>query len=73
VSDALAEWIVCHVSGTGLQIHKDDQGTNLFERGDAGRLASKLGTPWKVNHYHTLVPPHEHDLWLKGAGKRWAP
>lgn len=67
------EWEVLRVDKTGQIVRHNEGAQSRFGLTRANQIAKALGEPWKVNHYHTLVPPDEHEAWLKGGGKRWAP
>lgn len=69
----LVEWEVLHVEQSGRIARYSEGAQTRFGLTRAHQIAKELGPPWKVNHYHTLVPPEEHEQWLKGTGKRWAP
>lgn len=68
----MVEWEVVHVAKDGLKRHTEGA-QSRFGLTTARQIAKKLGEPWYVIHYHTMVNPEEHDAWLKGGGKRWSP
>ncbi len=69
----LVEWEVLHVDKAGQIIRHSEGAQSRFGLTRAKKIAKALGEPWKVNHYHTLIPPDEHEAWLKGAGRNWSP
>jgi hypothetical protein len=66
------EWEIVWTAPDGLKRHSEGA-QSRFGLTRAKKIQHELGEPWMVVHYHTLVPPAEHELWLKGAGKRWSP
>lgn len=69
----LVEWEVLHVDKAGNIVRHSEGAQSRFGLTRARKIAKALGEPWKVNHYHTLVPPDEHEAWLQGQGKHWSP
>lgn len=60
------------IPGAAIERHSEGAQTR-FGLSRAREVAKNLGKPWQVVHYHTLVPPDEHEQWLRGAGKNWSP
>lgn len=81
-----AEWLVLMTHPSGKLFLQAPEATekhsiataqatgHRYNLAQAQNLAKKLGSPWVVNHYHTLVTPPEHEAWLKhGKRTNWAP
>jgi hypothetical protein len=80
-----AEWLVLAVDPDGQVRSQSDRGETTLGLTDtqahgqrytltqAQVMAASLGPPWKVNHHQTLVPPDQHEAWLKGRGIIWSP
>lgn len=70
------EWMVIRLDAAqpnGFEPHAGDGGKTRFDLPTATRIQMERGRDWQVLHYHTMVNPKEHDLWLRGAGRMWAP
>lgn len=70
---AAVEWLVLRTTGEDLPAAGFEQDGDKRTLADATTRVQQLGPPWVVNHFHTLVPPNEHQRWINGAGRMWAP
>lgn len=70
------EWIVIKLDATAPKgyVHHMVGNQSRFEQADAERHLDKLGPGWRLVHWKTLVPPHNHQQWVNNGGKTdWAP
>jgi hypothetical protein len=71
-----AEWLVVRLNPAapdGLKHFGGDEEAKRYTLAEGRAIVEANGPPWRLLHFHTLVNPVEHQLWLNGAGARWAP
>jgi hypothetical protein len=68
------EWIVVKLDPTAEGGLRHFAGVETrYPLASAKAIVHAHGAPWRLLHFHTLVNPVEHQLWLNGAGAKWAP